>query len=134
MTAADVEAGLAELEALDRAALAQRWAEAFGRPAPFKCRAGLLRGGLAWHLQMRASGRPPSIAPLVRMLKAAQNSATALTSGTTLVREWNGKTHHVHVLPKGFEYQGKTYGSLSAIARKITGTAWSGPLFFGVRK
>lgn len=53
-------------------------------------------------------------------------------SGTRFVREWNGKSHVVEVLDKGFVWQGKTYRSLSAIATLITGTRWSGPRFFGV--
>ena len=52
--------------------------------------------------------------------------------GTRFVREWNGKSHVVEVVDKGFAWQGKTYRSLSAIAGMITGTRWSGPRFFGV--
>ncbi|WP_421694486.1 DUF2924 domain-containing protein [Aestuariivirga sp.] len=52
--------------------------------------------------------------------------------GTQLVREWNGKSHIVAVVDKGFVWQGKTYRSLSAIACLITGTRWSGPRFFGI--
>ncbi len=52
-----------------------------------------------------------------------------------LVREWNGKKYHVAVLGKNlFRYDGKTYKTLSAIAKEITGAHWSGPLFFGLRK
>jgi hypothetical protein len=54
--------------------------------------------------------------------------------GTRLLREWQGQTYHVSVAADGFEYGGKTYRSLTAISREITGTAWSGPLFFGLRK
>lgn len=54
-------------------------------------------------------------------------------AGTRLVREWQGVEHHVTVLVDGFEYQGRTYRSLSAVARSITGTRWNGPLFFGLR-
>ena len=54
-------------------------------------------------------------------------------AGTCLVREWQGIEHHVMVLVDGFEYQGRTYRSLSAVARAITGTQWNGPLFFGLR-
>jgi hypothetical protein len=57
----------------------------------------------------------------------------ALAPGARLVREWQGRTHQVTVLAAGFEYAGQTYRSLSAIARTITGTPWSGPAFFGVR-
>src|SRR5206468_814524 len=54
--------------------------------------------------------------------------------GTRLIREWQGRTHEVLVLDDGFSWQGAQYRSLSAIARKITGTAWSGPLFFGLKQ
>ena len=50
------------------------------------------------------------------------------------MREWQGRTYEVVVLDDGFSWQGTQYRSLSAIARKITGTAWSGPLFFGLKQ
>jgi hypothetical protein len=53
--------------------------------------------------------------------------------GTRLVRQWQGVEHTATVLVDGFEYQGRPYRSLSAIARAITGTRWNGPLFFGIR-
>ena len=56
----------------------------------------------------------------------------SLTPGSRLVREWHGKAHHVDVIEEGFVFEGKTYASLSAIAREITGARWSGPRFFGV--
>jgi len=56
----------------------------------------------------------------------------ALLPGTRLVREWNGRTHIVDVGDNGFVFDGKTYRSLSAIAKRITGTHWSGPRFFGL--
>src|SRR5690606_4653342 len=52
--------------------------------------------------------------------------------GTRLVREYHGVEHHVTVTRNGFEYQGRTFRSLSQIAREITGSPWSGPLFFGL--
>jgi Protein of unknown function (DUF2924) len=57
-----------------------------------------------------------------------------LLEGTKLMREWCGVTHEVTVIDGGYEHQGKRYRSLSAVARAITGTQWSGPLFFGLRK
>ena len=57
-----------------------------------------------------------------------------LKSGTRLVREWQGRTYEVLVLDDGFSWQSTHYGSLSAVARKITGTPWSGPLFFGLKQ
>src|SRR5207302_5578693 len=56
-----------------------------------------------------------------------------LKPGTRLMREWQGQTYEVLVLDDGFSWQGTHHRSLSAIARKITGTPWSGPLFFGVK-
>ena len=53
--------------------------------------------------------------------------------GTRLVREWQGRTYAVTVTEDGFNFDGETYGSLSAIAQRITGAHWSGPRFFGVR-
>jgi hypothetical protein len=55
-----------------------------------------------------------------------------LKSGTVLVRDYQGKRHIVTVVSNGFDWQGATYASLSAIARAITGTAWSGPRFFAL--
>jgi hypothetical protein len=57
-----------------------------------------------------------------------------LSSGTRLIREWRGRRHEVVVLDDGFCWQGTHYRSLSAVARTITGTAWSGPLFFGLKQ
>ena len=57
-----------------------------------------------------------------------------LLPGTRLVRDWQGVQHEVTVLSGGFEYRGRRFKSLSVIARTITGTRWSGPLFFGMRK
>jgi Protein of unknown function (DUF2924) len=65
---------------------------------------------------------------------APQLPATPLPrTGTILVREWQGTTHHVTVTDDGFLWSGKTHHSLSSIARAITGTKWNGPRFFGLR-
>jgi hypothetical protein len=57
-----------------------------------------------------------------------------LKPGTLLEREWGGVRHRVRVLDDGFEYSDERFASLSEIARKITGSRWSGPLFFGLKK
>ena len=57
-----------------------------------------------------------------------------LKAGALLVREWNGKLERVMVLDKGFAWNGKTYGSLSQIAKAMTGTSWNGHRFFGLRR
>ena len=60
--------------------------------------------------------------------------AGALKPGTRLERTYNGKKHSVLVKSEGFEYQDKTYASLSQVATKITGTRWNGWAFFGIKK
>jgi len=69
-----------------------------------------------------------------RSAGAAKRFRPQLKPGTRLMREWQGRTYEVVVLDDGFSWQGMQYRSLSAIARKITGTAWSGPLFFGLKQ
>jgi hypothetical protein len=65
--------------------------------------------------------------------EATIHARPELKPGTRLVREWQGRTYEVLVLDDGFSWQGTHHRSLSALARKITGTAWSGPLFFGLK-
>ena len=60
--------------------------------------------------------------------------ATSIKPGTRLLREWHGVLHEVIITENGVLCNGTTYRSLSHIARAITGTRWSGPLFFGLRK
>jgi len=128
---------LSALAALDRGALAEQWSVVFGCPAPRNCQATLLRCALAWHSQMTNQAKAGSNG-IDRMLRKLQRSAAtapidSLAPGTRLLREWQGQTHHVTVLDHGFEYVGKSYRSLTAITRLITGTPWSGPQFFGLR-
>ena len=127
--------GLRELAALNRSTLVTRWTVAFGCPAPRHVQAPLLRLALGWHLQMVASGRAHLARKVVAMpvAKLKRRRVRPLVPGTRLLREWQGMTHDVTVTAKGFEYAGAKYGSLTAIAKQITGTAWSGPLFFGLR-
>ena len=62
-----------------------------------------------------------------QVLNKASSGSVTLSPGTRLLREWQGQTHHVTVVERGFEYEGKVWRSLSGIARSITGTPWSGP-------
>jgi len=123
------------LTTLDRHALAQRWAEVFGCPAPRHSQATLLRAALAWHYQIKhqAGTDPGGVDRMIRKLQRTATPMVSLAPGTRLLRQWQGTTHHVTVLAQGLEYKEQTYRSLTAIARQITGTAWSGPLFFGLR-
>ena len=129
----DVTSELAALTQMDRPTLGHRWEAAFGAPPPHGCQATLLRQALAWHIQMRALGKSGARKAAQSLRKAGADSAT-LSAGTRLLREWQGQTHHVTVVAGGFEYEGKVWRSLSAIARSITGTTWSGPAFFGLKR
>ena len=131
----EVAAALAELASMDRLTLGQRWEAAFGTRAPIGSQATLLRHALAWHVQMQAlgKGRAQRSRKKVEALTKTAAGAIALSPGTRLLREWQGQTHHVTVVAGGFEFDGKVWRSLSAIARSITGTAWSGPAFFGLK-
>ena len=128
----NVDEALSELESLDRSALAQRWLKTFGVPAPKSCQATLLRCALAWQIQAEAAG-PASLRPARQLARSAIGSTPDLSPGTRLVREWQNVSHSVLVVDGGFEYNGRRWRSLSAIARAITGTHWSGPTFFGLR-
>ncbi len=134
----DAAVDLTALTALDRSTLAERWLATFGCPAPRSCQAPLLRNALAWQAQMQALRQSVGSREVDRVAQgltraALASPAASLSPGTRLLREWQGQTHHVTVLTQGFEYGGRTYRSLTAIALAITGMAWSGPLFFGLR-
>ena len=121
---------LVELMSLDRVGLTERWQQTFGHPAPFKMHQELLRQTLGWHLQARAQG---GLGHADRRRLKKGMIASSLSVGSRLVRVWQGETHQVTVVESGFLYQGKTWRSLSMIARTITGTSWSGPVFFGIK-
>lgn len=141
-----LEEALAALEHLDISNLQLRWRELFGRSAPARLGADLLRRAIAYRFQELALGGLSRPAQL--RLKAAGNvvrrgaadrggasSPAIVKPGTRFVREWQNEVHEVQAIDTGeFVYRGKTYRSLSLIARTITGTAQSGPRFFGIRK
>ncbi len=131
-TAESIKAALAELARLPRADLGERWEAAFGHPPPPRVHRSLLAGALAWHLQMRSQS-VWTPAKIRKMLEQASGGKLMAQPGTRLVREWQGRIYQVTVLASGFEYDGRTYASLTAIAREITGISWSGPRFFGVK-
>jgi hypothetical protein len=133
---------IAELEAVDTAALRSRWKQVFGSPAWKGASRDLLLRGLAYRLQEQTEGglskaARRSLARLAgsnaNVIQPPRSVSPRLKPGTRLVRDWRGETHQVTVIDTGFEYRGSRYASLSEIARLITGTRWSGPLFFGLR-
>jgi hypothetical protein len=127
-----VVVALAELARLSRADLCERWQVEFGHPPPPRVHRSLLAGALAWQLQIRAhSGWTP--AKIRKMLDQASGGKLITQPGTRLVREWQGRHYQVTVLASGFDYDGRIYNSLTAIAREITGISWSGPRFFGLK-
>jgi hypothetical protein len=125
-----IEEELAALLALAPAALPAEWQKVYKTPAP-RLSPDLLRRGIAYRLQEHAYGKLP--AKVAREIAAAgRKREPEVRSGTRLVREWNGRTIDVIATDDGMIWEGRTYRSLSAIAREVTGTPWSGPRFFGI--
>jgi len=130
------------LRTLSATELDQRWQTLFGSARPPRIYGALLIGVLAYRLQENTlGGLKASTRRLLRQVagNAAARRPTSplprsqLKAGTVLIREWHGVSHRLTVLDKGFRFGGQRFGSLSAIARKITGSRWSGPLFFGLK-
>ena len=137
MTPADA-AGLSPLS-LD--ALRQIWRQRLKTDPPAHQSRDLLLRSLIYRLEARSRGEPAR--KLCRRLdELAQRFATdpsyapptasPFRPGAVLVREWNGVRHIVTITDGGVIYEGRTYSSLSAVAKTITGTKWSGPRFFNL--
>jgi hypothetical protein len=131
---------LAALATMSPAQLRGEWLQMFRVPAP-PVGHKLIALRIAHRLQEKAMGGLPAAAAreievMARTLgktgEVKVKTAVALKPGTRLVREWGGATHQVLLLDKGYLYQDEHYRSLSVIARRITGTNWSGPRFFGL--
>jgi hypothetical protein len=123
----------------DRPQAMVAWEEAFGSPPPPFLSVAFMRKAVAFEAQCQASGGLPAAARRkLRQIAAGKPNAVAsgddLRSGSHLVREWNGRTYQVEVVEGGFRMDGKDWPSLSAIAKHITGTTWSGPRFFGLTR
>jgi hypothetical protein len=134
---------------LDAVQLCLQWRNHLGGKAPAHLPRWLLLRVLAYRLQATALGDLDKAT--ARIVRASQGGAidlsgnsfktrrpmtrngTALNPGALLVREWNGKLERVKVLDKGFAWNGRTFGSLSQVARAITSTSWNGHRFFGLR-
>jgi len=139
-----------ELRAMAVPDLVARYEAVFGKAPRIKNKDWLWRR-IAWKVQeVRFGGLPGAarraldalMAEIELPVKANENAVTGhvgashagLTIGTTLVREWHGREYRVRVVDGGFELDGVVHKSLSAVAKAITGTAWNGHLFFGIRK
>jgi hypothetical protein len=137
-----VLARLAALKTMSVKELKAEWRKLFGAEAPNNSRR-FLELRLAYRIQELAYGGLSKTT--IRILDALADEYRGISvkkhtvdprkpiAGTKLVREWAGVEHTVTVLREGFEYEGRRYKSLSAIARSITGTRWNGWRFFGLR-
>jgi hypothetical protein len=127
----------AELLDLPRANLVDRYEQLLNAPPPKGLSTPLLCRIVAFETQ--AAERGGLGLRLRKQLRSIADEGGAigrtahLKSDARLVREWNGVTHVVDRIENGFLYRGKTYRSLSAIAKEITGAKWSGPRFFGLK-
>ncbi len=130
---------MAALATMSSAQLRLSWAETFDTPVP-PVSDSLLRRALAHAMQEAALGGLGAVAR--RSMEALASGGSAVQQdlcikfkpGTRLMRQWNGRMHSVLVTADGFEFDGKTWKSLSAIAQRITDSHWSGPRFFGLRR
>ena len=141
---------VSSLPGLDRSQLLLQWRNHLGGTAPAHLPTWLLMRVLAYRLQAAAlgdldpatlrklrngAGDPGSVnapAPFANRPPATREGVD-LRPGAMLAREWRGRLERVTVLDDGFAWNGTTYGSLSMVAKAITGTSWNGHRFFGLR-
>ncbi len=124
--------------ARSRRDLAELWRKSYGHAPSKGISRRLLEHAAAYHLQSQCAGgvKPTIRRKLCKWTTARLDEAPStpksadLSPGSRLIREWHGRIHTVDVLDKGFLYDGNHYGSLSQVARAITGARWSGPRFF----
>ena len=129
---------ISRLSRLPLRELRASWQAEFRRAPPRGLWRDLLLRTLAWRIQEKALGGHDKAT--LKLLEAYGHTRTGdqrcqrLKAGTVLIRDFGGIRHTVTILPEGFVWQEKTYSSLSAIAKIITGTNWNGPRFFGLRE
>jgi hypothetical protein len=140
---AALEAEIGQLPALSLLELRNRWKTLFGHPAPKSLRRNFLARAVAYQMQVEAYGglsvatkrRLREIAHAVRTGDAnAVLGSNRIRPGTQMIRQWQNTTYAVTALADGFEWNGRTYKSLSAVANAITGTNWNGFAFFGIKR
>jgi hypothetical protein len=140
---AALEAEIGRLPDLSLLELRHRWKTLFGHPAPKSLRRNFLARAVAYQMQVEAYGGL-SVATKRRLREIAKGVRTGdanallgsnrIKSGTQMIRQWQNTTHTVTALVEGFEWDGRTYKSLSAVANAITGTNWNGFAFFGIKR
>ena len=133
---------LASLKACSITELKEQWRALYSSEPPHRVSRELLTRAVAYRIQEQAfGGLKPSTRRLLERLASDARCGRSLklappapaSAGTVLMRDWQGTTHEVKVLDRGVLYKRKRYRSLSEVARLITGSRWSGPLFFGLR-
>lgn len=121
------------LERLDLEGLRAVWIRRYGLPVPKLRSRELLGLGLAWRIQAEDFGGLDAVTRRrLKDEKPPQRAGVDVPIGTVLTREWKGVPQSVRRTATGFEWNGKTYRSLTAAARAISGGTWGGPLFFGL--
>ncbi len=134
---------VAELETVSKDGLRERWVASFKAAPPPRASREFLARSLAHRIQGQVlGGLPPRVQKqldrLTREFERDPGFTPAPTQtvkpGTRLIREWKGAVHEIEILEKGYLWRGAHYASLSKVAREITGTRWSGPAFFGLKK
>ncbi len=137
----DIDREIGGLADLPRSELVERWRTLHRTTAPKCTSRRMLVGAIAYAMQAKNyGGLKPAVRRQLRKMahgdvngkKIGVVSSPKLKPGARLIREWNGRTHVVEVIDGGFVWNGERHGSLSAVARTITGARWSGPRFFGL--
>src|ERR1700716_1206408 len=140
---AALETEIGRLPNLSLLELRNRWKKLFGHPAPKSLRRNFLARAVAYQMQVDTYGglsvatkrRLREIANAVRNGDAnVMLGSSRIKPGTQMIRQWQNATHTVTALVEGFEWNGRTYKSLSAVANAITGTNWNGFAFFGIKR
>jgi Protein of unknown function (DUF2924) len=138
-----IENRLLLLPKMGKAQLLELWKQLYGKAVAPKLRRELMVPFLAYRMQELQYGglKPSTRAELRRIARGLErSSASELTvrprikAGARLFRRWKGDMHEIFATESSYEYRGVGYRSLSEVARKITGTRWSGPAFFGLKK
>ncbi len=131
-----LESEIVRLQSLGIADLRREWTRLFKAAAPPALTKNLLAGMIAYRLQEQVFGgldkETRNLLDRLAHSKKPKDLPQRLKPGTVLVRDYQGTRHEVMIIREGFAWQGATYGSLSAIAGRITGTTWNGRRFFGI--
>lgn len=138
----DLDNKIAQLLGWQRPELIAEWERLHGRNVPRRISNQLLIRAVAYKWQEHAYGGFSAADQklLERMAREFERSPTSVKSGISLKagvrlrRLWQGKVYEVEAAADGFIHEGQRYGSLSEVARLITGTRWNGKLFFGLKQ